>query len=34
MQNNAPTEKGSVAPGKAFPVRSYMIETLARKGLS
>ncbi|MFE1366938.1 hypothetical protein ACFW84_22250 [Streptomyces anulatus] len=34
MQNKAPTEKGPVAPGEAFPFRSYMIETLTNKGLS
>lgn len=33
MQKKAPTEKGEVAPGEVFPIRSYMIETLTHKGL-
>lgn len=34
MRKKALTRKGPVAPGEAFPLRSYMIETLIHKGLS
>lgn len=34
MRKKAPTGKGPVAPGEAFPLRSYMIESLIHKGLS